>query len=61
MESSKENKMVIMPEPKLVISMSLPIMVSMLIQASYNIVDSIFVAHISEDALTATSIAYSSR
>lgn len=48
-----------MPIPKLVITMSLPIMVSMLVQSLYNIVDSVFVAKISEHALTATSIAYS--
>ncbi|MGN1202558.1 MAG: MATE family efflux transporter [Eubacterium sp.] len=57
----KENKMGIMPVPKLVISMSFPIMISMLVQSLYNIVDSIFVAKISEDALTATSIAYSAQ
>lgn len=57
----KENKMGIMPVPKLVITMSLPIMISMLVQSLYNIVDSIFVAKISEDALTATSIAYSAQ
>lgn len=55
----KENKMGTMPIPKLVITMSLPIMVSMLVQSLYNIVDSVFVAKISEHALTATSIAYS--
>lgn len=57
----KENKMGIMPIPKLVISMSLPIMISMLVQSLYNIVDSIFIARISENALTATSIAYSAQ
>lgn len=57
----KENKMGIMPIPKLVISMSLPIMISMLVQSLYNIVDSIFVAQIDEAALTATSIAYSAQ
>lgn len=50
-----------MPIPQLVLSMSLPIMISMLVQSLYNIVDSIFVAKISEDALTATSIAYSAQ
>lgn len=60
-EALKENKMGIMPVPKLVITMSFPIMVSMLVQSLYNIVDSIFVAKISEDALTATSIAYSAQ
>lgn len=57
----KENKMGIMPIPKLVITMSLPIMISMLVQSLYNIVDSIFVAQIDEAALTATSIAYSAQ
>lgn len=57
----KENKMGVMPIPKLVITMSLPIMVSMLVQSLYNIVDSIFVARIDEAALTATSIAYSAQ
>lgn len=57
----KENKMGIMSVPKLVASMSFPIMVSMLVQSLYNIVDSIFVARISEGALTAASIAYSAQ
>lgn len=48
----------VMPVRKLLVSMSVPIMVSMLIQALYNVVDSIFVAQISEDALTAVSLAY---
>lgn len=54
----KENKMGTLPIPKLLISMSLPMMLSMLVQALYNIVDSIFVAKISESALTAVSLAY---
>lgn len=54
----KENKMGVMPENKLLLSMSLPMMVSMLVQALYNIVDSIFVSRISEDALTAVSLAF---
>ena len=54
----KENKMGVMPITKLVITMSLPIMASMLIQALYNVVDSIFVSRLSEDALTAVSIAF---
>lgn len=54
----KENKMGIMPIGKLIISMSLPIMISMLVQALYNIVDSVFVARISENALTAVSMAF---
>ena len=48
----------VMPVGKLLISMSLPMMISMLIQALYNIVDSIFVAQIGENALTAVSLAF---
>lgn len=55
---TRENKMGTMPVGKLLMSMSLPIMISMLIQALYNIVDSMFVARISEDALTAVSLAF---
>lgn len=54
----KENKMGVMPVKKLIISMSLPMMVSMLVQALYNVVDSIFVSQICEDALTAVSLAF---
>ena len=54
----QENKMGVMPISKLILSMSLPIMISMLVQALYNIVDSIFVARISENALTAVSMAF---
>lgn len=54
----EENKMGVMPIGKLIISMSLPIMISMLVQALYNIVDSIFVAMINENALTAVSMAF---
>ena len=46
-----------MPVPRLLVTMSLPIMASMLVQALYNVVDSIFVAQISENALTAVSLA----
>lgn len=56
--TKKENKMGTMPINKLIISMSVPVVVSMLIQALYNIVDSIFVAKISEEALTAVSLAF---
>ncbi|MBQ8816640.1 MAG: MATE family efflux transporter [Lachnospiraceae bacterium] len=56
--NSKENKMGTMPVNKLLISMALPMMVSMLVQALYNIVDSMFVSYISEDALTAVSLAF---
>lgn len=55
---ASENKMGTMPVPKLLVSMSLPMMISMLVQALYNIVDSMFVAQISEDALTAVSLAF---
>ncbi len=48
----------VMPVTKLIITMSLPIMASMLVQALYNIVDSVFVAKISENALTAVSMAF---
>jgi len=58
MENTKENKMGTMPENKLLISMAVPMMLSMLVQALYNVVDSIFVAKISEDALTAVSLAF---
>lgn len=54
----EENKMGIMPVNRLLISMSLPMIISMLVQAMYNIVDSIFVAQISENALTAVSLAF---
>lgn len=54
----KENKMGTMPVNKLLISMAAPMMLSMLIQALYNIVDSIYVARIEEYALTAVSLAF---
>ena len=57
-EIKTENKMGIMPIPKLLITMSLPMILSMLVQALYNIVDSIFVAKLSEDALAAVSLAF---
>lgn len=58
MNNEKQNKMAVMPMGKLVFSMSLPLMISLLVQSLYNIVDGIFVARISENALTATSLAY---
>lgn len=58
MEQVRENKMGIMPVNKLLLSMSLPMMISMLVQALYNIVDSIYVARLSEEALTAVSLAF---
>lgn len=54
----QENKMGVMPVGKLVFNMSLPIMVSMLVQALYNVVDSRFVAQVSENALSAVSLAF---
>lgn len=57
-ETMQENKMGVMPVNRLLISMSLPIMISMLVQALYNIVDSIFVSRINENALTAVSLAF---
>lgn len=53
-----ENKMGTMPIGRLLFNMSLPMMISMLVQALYNIVDSIFVAKLSENALTAVSLAF---
>lgn len=53
-----ENKMGVMSVNKLLVSMSLPMIISMLVQALYNIVDSAFVAQISENALTAVSLAF---
>lgn len=47
-----------MPIGKLVVTMSIPMMISMIVQALYNIVDSVFVAQISENALTAVSLAF---
>ena len=57
-ETLRENKMGTMPENKLLLSMAVPMMISMLVQALYNIVDSIFVSRICEDALTAVSMAF---
>lgn len=56
--AEKENKMGSMPVKKLIINMSVPMMISMLFQALYNIVDSLFVSRISQEALTAISIAF---
>ena len=57
-ETLRENKMGTMPENKLLLSMAVPMMISMLVQALYNIVDSIFVSRICEDALTAVTMAF---
>lgn len=56
--ASKENKMGTMPVGKLLISMSVPMIISMLVQALYNVVDSIFVARVSKDALDAVGAAF---
>lgn len=55
---SQENKMGTMPVRRLLISMSLPMIISMLVQALYNIVDSVFVSMINQAALTAVSMAF---
>lgn len=53
-----ENKMGRMPINKLLLTMSIPMIISMLVQACYNVVDSMFVAQVSENALTAVSLAF---
>ena len=55
---SQENKMGTMPVNRLLITMSLPMIISMLVQALYNVVDSVFVSQINENALTAVSMAF---
>lgn len=57
-ETKKENKMGVMPIGRLLLTMSIPMVISMLVQALYNVVDSMFVAQISENALTAVSLAF---
>ena len=54
----QENKMGVMPIKKLLITMSLPMMISMLVQALYNIVDSIFVSQLCEEAMTAATLVF---
>ena len=56
--SLKENKMGVMPVGKLLLNMALPMVVSMLVQALYNVVDSIYVSQVSESAVTALSLAF---
>ncbi|WP_080145651.1 MATE family efflux transporter [Marinilactibacillus piezotolerans] len=58
MKKMKSNKLGTMPMNRLVLNLSLPMMISMLIQSMYNVVDSMFVAQISEEALAALSLAY---
>ena len=54
----QENKMGVMPVGKLLVNMALPMIISMLVQALYNVVDSIYVSRISESAVTALSLAF---
>ena len=58
MHEMKENKMGVMPIGKLLLNMALPIVIAMLVQAFYNVVDSIYVSQISESAVTALSLAF---
>ena len=58
MSTLKENKMGVMPVGKLLVNMALPMIISMLVQALYNVVDSIYVSQISESAVTALSLAF---
>ena len=58
MESLKENKMESKPILPLLLSMSIPAILSMIIQSMYNIVDSMFVAQLGNEALTAVSLAF---
>lgn len=58
MELKKENKMGVMPIGKLLYSMAIPMMISMMVQALYNVIDSIFVAKYSIEGLTAVSLAF---
>ena len=57
-DPTRENKMGTMPIAKLLISMSLPMILSMLVQAFYNVVDSMYVSRLSEAALTAVSLCF---
>lgn len=61
MERPAENKMGVMPVNKLLLNMAVPMIISMLVQAFYNVVDSVFVAQLSEDALNAVSLAFQSK
>ena len=54
----RENKMGVMPVGKLLVNMALPMILSMMVQALYNVVDSIYVSQISESAVTALSLAF---
>ena len=54
----QENKMGVMPIGKLLVNMALPMIISMMVQALYNVVDSIYISQISESAVTALSLAF---
>ena len=54
----RENKMGVMPVGKLLANMAIPMMISMLFQALYNVVDSVFVAQLNQDAMNAVSLAF---
>ncbi|WP_326975243.1 MATE family efflux transporter [Caproicibacter sp. BJN0012] len=58
MEENRQNKMGTMPIFRLIVTMSIPAVLSMMVQALYNIVDSYFVAQISENALTSVSLVF---
>ena len=58
MDQQKENKMGYMPMWQLIVSMSLPMVIAMLVQACYNIVDSIYISRYSDAALAAVSYAF---
>lgn len=58
MQETKQNKMGVMPVQKLLITMSLPMVISMFVQAMYNLIDSVFVARIDQNALTAVNMAF---
>ena len=58
MRDISQNKMAIRPVGPLLVTMGLPIMLSMMVQALYNVVDSMFIARVSEEALTAVSLAF---
>lgn len=57
-QQPQENKMGVLPVNKLLLTMSIPMIISMLVQALYNIVDSVWVSYINQDALTAVGLAF---
>ena len=57
-QPANADKMGVMPVNQLLLSMAVPMMLSMMMNALYNVVDSVFVARLSEDALTAVSLAF---